>query len=167
MSVVVEPMRVTDAPRCAELERLLFPTDDPWTAEAFRAELAAPHTRYVLVRDHGGTAIGYAGVALLGLPGASGEAEVHTIGVDPTHHRGGIGSALLAALLEIADAHGPTVFLDVRTDNEAALALYRREGFVVVGIRRRYYHPSGADAFTMVRRRTTMPSTTPGEERGL
>jgi ribosomal-protein-alanine N-acetyltransferase len=40
----------------------------------------------------------------------------------------------------------------VRTDNEAALELYRAAGFERLGIRRNYYRPSGADAYTMRRR---------------
>ncbi|EUA07381.1 putative ribosomal-protein-alanine acetyltransferase, RimI [Mycobacterium xenopi 4042] len=44
-----------------------------------------------------------------------------------------------------------TVYLEVRTDNAAAIALYRSAGFVNVGLRRRYYRVSGADAYTMRR----------------
>jgi ribosomal-protein-alanine N-acetyltransferase len=43
------------------------------------------------------------------------------------------------------------VVLDVRTDNAPAIALYESEGFVILGVRRRYYQPSGADAHTMAR----------------
>jgi [ribosomal protein S18]-alanine N-acetyltransferase len=43
------------------------------------------------------------------------------------------------------------VFLEVRTDNDAARTLYETEGFLVVGLRRNYYRPSGADAYTMRR----------------
>jgi ribosomal-protein-alanine N-acetyltransferase len=69
--------------------------------------------------------------------------------VDPAHHRRGVGRALLRAILD--RARGATVFLEVRTDNESAINLYRSEGFEVIGTRRRYYRPSGADAFTMRR----------------
>ena len=41
------------------------------------------------------------------------------------------------------------MLLEVRTDNVKALALYDSEGFVRLGTRRRYYQPSGADAYTM------------------
>jgi ribosomal-protein-alanine N-acetyltransferase len=39
----------------------------------------------------------------------------------------------------------------VRTDNTPAIALYESEGFTRIGLRRRYYQPSGADAYTMLR----------------
>ena len=43
------------------------------------------------------------------------------------------------------------MLLEVRTDNAAAIALYVSEGFTRLGVRRRYYQPSGADAYTMAR----------------
>ncbi len=43
------------------------------------------------------------------------------------------------------------VYLEVRTDNEAAIALYKASGFDNVGVRKRYYRVSGADAYTMRR----------------
>ena len=43
------------------------------------------------------------------------------------------------------------VHLEVRTDNATAIALYRSVGFTEVGLRRRYYRISGADAYTMRR----------------
>ncbi len=95
--------------------------------------------------------VGYAGLGVRRRRRRSAEAEIHTIGVDPAHQRRGIGRALLRGLLAVADAAGATVFLEVRTDNEAARALYEAEGFTVVGLRRRYYRPSGADAYTMRR----------------
>ncbi|GEL16233.1 ribosomal protein S18-alanine N-acetyltransferase [Pseudonocardia asaccharolytica] len=145
----IGPLYRADAERCAELERVLFPGDDPWSAQAFRAEVAAGH-HYVAARDGDRRLIGYAGLAFVAaLPHA--EAEIHTIGVDPAHRRRGVGRALLRALLGPADAVGATVFLEVRTDNEAARALYEAEGFTVVGLRKRYYRPSGADAHTMRR----------------
>ena len=52
----------------------------------------------------------------------------------------------------ISAAGGRRILLEVRTDNEPAIALYESEGFGRLGLRRRYYQPSGADAFTMARR---------------
>ncbi|WP_028479294.1 ribosomal protein S18-alanine N-acetyltransferase [Nocardia sp. CNY236] len=150
MAFRIEPMAAADVARCVELEQLLFPEDDPWAAVAFHSELAGPHNRYITARDDQGRTLGYAGIALLG-DRAHPEAEVHTIGVDPSCHRAGIGTLLLEALLVEADRRGGPVFLEVRTDNEPAIALYTKHGFHIIGLRKNYYHPSGADAYTMRR----------------
>jgi len=159
-------MAPEDAPRCAELEQLLFPGEVPWSAEAFLTELRQPHNHYVTARaersvtaraersvgarEGDDAVLGYAGIARLGRA-SDPENEVHTIGVDPAQQRHGIGRLLLDELLRVADTHGGDTWLEVRTDNEAAQALYRRAGFVVVGTRPRYYQPSGADAYSMRR----------------
>jgi ribosomal-protein-alanine N-acetyltransferase len=136
-----------DAARCADLEAQLFPGDDPWPARAFLAELAAPHNHYVAARADG-LLVGYGGIARLGRK-APFEFEIHTIGVDSAYQGRGIGRRMLDMLLEVAD--GGVVFLEVRTDNEPAIALYESVGFTRVGLRKRYYRVSGADAYTMRR----------------
>lgn len=141
MSVLIGPMSAADVQRCAELEHVLF-DGDPWSPAAFLEALAAGHL-YLSARE-GDSLIGYVGLARTGS-----EAEIHTLAVDPAYQRRGIGRALLRAVLD--HAVGATVFLEVRTDNESAIQLYRSEGFDVIGIRHGYYRPSGADAFTMRR----------------
>jgi ribosomal-protein-alanine N-acetyltransferase len=136
-----------DADRCAQLEAQLFDGDDPWPAVAFERELASTRNHYMGARS-AGTLVGYAGISRLGrIPPF--EYEVHTIGVDPSYQGQGIGRRLLNELLDFAS--GGVVFLEVRTDNEAALGLYRSVGFEQIGLRRRYYRVSGADAYTMRR----------------
>jgi ribosomal protein S18 acetylase RimI-like enzyme len=41
------------------------------------------------------------------------------------------------------------VFLEVRADNEGALALYESEGFELIDRRVGYYQPDGVDALVM------------------
>jgi ribosomal-protein-alanine N-acetyltransferase len=69
--------------------------------------------------------------------------------VDLAYQGHGIGRRMMTELLQYAS--GGTVFLEVRTDNQAAVRLYESLGFVNVGLRRRYYRASGADAYTMRR----------------
>jgi len=145
--VTVGALTPADAERCAELEAQLFPGDDPWPAVAFNRELAGKHNHYLGARITG-MLVGYAGISRLGRTPPF-EYEVHTIGVDPAYQGRGIGRRLLDELLVFAD--GGVVYLEVRTDNEAALALYRSTGFERIGLRRRYYRVSGADAYTMRR----------------
>ncbi|MDH6197000.1 ribosomal-protein-alanine N-acetyltransferase [Mycobacterium frederiksbergense] len=144
---VFDALTRADAPRCAELEAQLFAGDDPWPARAFLAELDAKHNHYVAARSEG-RLVGYAGIARLGRVYPY-EYEIHTIGVDPDFHGQGIGRRLLDNLLDFAS--GGTVFLEVRTDNEPAIKLYESVGFVNIGLRKRYYRASGADAYTMQR----------------
>ena len=147
MSITYGALTKDDAARCADLEAQLFPGDDPWPARAFLAELSAPHNHYVAARADG-VLVGYGGIARLGRK-APYEYEIHTIGVDRGYQGRGIGRRMLESLLEVAD--DGVVFLEVRTDNEPAIALYRSVGFARVGLRKRYYRLSGADAYTMRR----------------
>jgi ribosomal-protein-alanine N-acetyltransferase len=147
MTAVLGPLNRTDAARCAELESQLFDGDDPWPARVFMAELEAKHNHYVAARADD-KLVGYGGISRLGRKKPY-EYEIHTIGVDAAYQGQGIGRQLLTALLEYAD--GGTIFLEVRTDNDAAISLYESVEFVRVGMRRRYYRASGADAYTMRR----------------
>jgi len=147
MTAELTALTRADATRCAELEKQLFGGDDPWPARAFEAELAAKHNHYVAARTDG-VLVGYAGISRLGRKRPY-EYEIHTIGVDPAYQGQGIGRRMLATLLEYAS--GGTVFLEVRTDNQPAIKLYESEGFAIVGLRKRYYRASGADAYTMRR----------------
>lgn len=71
---------------------------------------------------------------------AANEAEILTIAVAPAYRRRGVARDLLIK-------HGHTLgllrvsalFLEVAQDNEAALVLYRRQGFAEVGRRPGYY----------------------------
>jgi [ribosomal protein S18]-alanine N-acetyltransferase len=156
VSVVYGKLTPSDAARCAELESQLFSGDDPWPERAFLAELRAKHIHYVAARTRiespaepaDDKLIGYAGIARLGRMRPY-EYEIHTIGVDPAYQGQGIGTRLVSELLERAS--DSVVFLEVRTDNVPAIKLYESFGFVNVGLRRRYYRASGADAYTMRR----------------
>jgi ribosomal-protein-alanine N-acetyltransferase len=139
----IEPMRWWDIASVADLERRLFPAEGPWSPAMFWSELAAGHY-YRVWRANDSAVLGYAGLAR-----GPDVADVHTIAVAPGARGRGIGRALLGDLLDAAGVRA--VMLEVRCDNEAAIALYASEGFTRVGVRRRYYQPSGADAYTMAR----------------
>lgn len=134
-----------DLPAVMALERILFP-EDAWSEALMRGEITRqPERRSYLVGVVGTQVVAYAGLAVAG-----GEGDVQTIAVAPEYQGRGVGTALLAALLEEAAARGcREVFLDVRADNDRARALYERFGFEAVGRRAGYYQPSGTDAVVM------------------
>lgn len=142
----LRPMRWWDIEPVLSIEADLF-SDDAWSAGLFWSELAQHDTRSYLVVADDNAIVGYAGMALIG-----DEAYIQTIGVVRDRWGTGLGSVLLGTMVATAEKLGVyTVALEVRADNERAHRLYQRFGFNVVGIRRGYYQPSGADALVMVR----------------
>lgn len=66
--------------------------------------------------------------------------ELTDLGTAPAHRRCGVASALLEALIESARSLGlRQIFLEVRTSNAGARALYDNLGFHLVGERKNYY----------------------------
>lgn len=153
-----------DAAATAAIEADVFAGETPWPRDVFAVQFAHPYTFYVGAFEDGdgadgggddeesedGELVGYAGLAKLGPP-EDPEFEVHTIAVARGHQRRGIGRVLMDQLVNAADMHDGQMFLEVRTDNTAALALYESYGFTEIGVRKGYYQPTGADAYTMMR----------------
>jgi [ribosomal protein S18]-alanine N-acetyltransferase len=70
----------------------------------------------------------------------AGEMEILTVGVATAARRRGVARALIAAALPVARELGAAqVFLEVAVDNDGAIALYERLGFVRSGLRKSYY----------------------------
>ncbi|HZK04391.1 MAG TPA: ribosomal protein S18-alanine N-acetyltransferase [Actinomycetaceae bacterium] len=138
----LRPLTPADIPRVLELERKLFAPDN-WSEGIYRQELTHPDRVYRAIED-GGVLIAWGGVF------CAPTAEILTLGVSPEHRRRGHASRILRELLRCAAACGAReVFLEVRADDAGAQALYLKYGFEPVGVRRRYYPMSGADALVM------------------
>jgi ribosomal-protein-alanine N-acetyltransferase len=148
VTVALRDMTVADLPAVMVLEEELF-APDTWTEWMYRDELSQRDTRHYLVAVDGAELLGYAG--LIAYPD---EAHIATIGVTGARQHEGIGALLLDALLAEADTRSRVVLLEVRADDEATQAFYRRRGFVAIGRRRNYYPLSGEDAVVMQRERT-------------
>jgi [ribosomal protein S18]-alanine N-acetyltransferase len=145
VTATVRPMTREDLDAVMRLEEELF-APDTWTRAMYSEELGMRDTRHYLVAVDGDEVVGYAG--LIAYPE---EAHVATIGVATARQGEGIGRTLLDALLAEADRRCPVVLLEVRADDEATQAFYRRRGFVPIGRRPHYYPLSGADAVVMRR----------------
>jgi ribosomal-protein-alanine N-acetyltransferase len=146
----IRRMRWWDITAAVEIEQRAFP-DDAWSAETFWSELAERTTRRYVVAEAGGRLVGYAGIAVVGA-----EADLQTIAVADAARGAGLGRRLLAEVTAAAAAAGVRrMFLEVRADNPAAIALYRSAGWQETGRRRGYYRRSdagGVDALVMTRR---------------
>ncbi|MEW6566763.1 MAG: ribosomal protein S18-alanine N-acetyltransferase [Chloroflexota bacterium] len=145
--VVIRPMTLDDLPDVLQIDRLSFPL--PWPERSYRFELTENPSSTLLVAtrlEDGQTRIaGYIGFWLI-----IDEAHISTLAVHPRFRRLGIGSDLLDAALDRAARQGADVVtLEVRVSNQAAVNLYHRFGFKVVGRREKYYRDNDEDALLM------------------
>lgn len=144
LDVQIVAMRRRHIPSVLRIESKVYPR--PWSAGLFLSELAQRSSRAYFVARHKGKVVGYAGLMILG-----DEGHVTNIAVDPDQHRGRVGTRLMLTLIDEARARSArSVTLEVRRNNHAAQAMYRRFGFETVGLRRGYYVETGEDAFIML-----------------
>ena len=131
MTPILFDAKNNDAGLLAMLHQSSF--KEPWSSAAICALLAGPGvfawfttSGFVLARVAGG------------------EAEILTLAVTPLARGQGLGRALLkAAAAHAAQLDATRIFLEVGTDNPAALALYAGLGFEQVGQRKGYYNHGG------------------------
>ena len=126
----------------AKLEREIF--SDSWSEDAIRSLLLSEFSfSFVALRDT--EIVGY----FLGsciVP----EGEIFRIAVAEDYRRRGIGYRLLSEISRRATDDGrECLFLEVRSQNEGARALYRTLGFTEDSVRRAYYKNPTDDAILM------------------
>ena len=108
--------------------------------------LALPHARLLCARDPGdGKFLGF-----LCAWHVADEFELLDLATEPSQRRRGVASALLGELTKMAQSvAGSAVFLEVRSSNQAARALYEKHGFRVVHERKSYYRDPVENAVCM------------------
>ena len=81
--------------------------------------------------------------------------RVYSLAVDPACRGQGLGGRLIRALVAAAPRRLTTVSLEVRTDNDGAITLYSRLGFLNAVVLPRYY-PDGGDGLRLSATRETV-----------
>jgi ribosomal-protein-alanine N-acetyltransferase len=127
----IEAMREDDLDGVMEIENSVY--EFPWTAGNFRDSIRSGyHCRLALHHD---VLLGYFVVMI-----AAGEAHLLNLSVAAAMQGRGHGYELLQEVVELARAEqAGSLFLEVRPTNAAARALYARNGFRQIGMRRQYY----------------------------
>jgi [ribosomal protein S18]-alanine N-acetyltransferase len=145
MNDQLEIRRLTyaDLPQVIAVERRAFPT--PWSLAMFVLELSKP-SGICLAATVGDRIVGY-------LICSRYDTVWHlmNVAVDTRLLRQGIATSLIERLFELADGPNEQYTLEVRTSNDAAIALYEGFGFQGAGRRRGYYHDNREDALIMWR----------------
>jgi len=132
---MIRPAAVADIDALAALEQRCFQSDR-LSKRRFRYMLTKANAA-LLVDATGGALRGY--VLVLFHAGTS-LARMYSIAVAPEHRGAGLGEALLGAGERAALEHGCVEMrLEVRSDNEASIRLYRRLGYRQFGRYADYY----------------------------
>ena len=120
---------ILSAHEMAGIHEQAFADERPWTSEEFENLISQSNTRSLSVAQ----------CFVLGRF-VLGELEILTFACAPLDRRQGHASALLLKFLEMASKEGGhSAFLEVASDNLAAIALYNKFAFEQVGCRTDYY----------------------------
>ncbi len=140
--ITIDEMQSGDWRDFARIDRECFAL--PWSEKSFEDEYKNDIAVYFSARDDG-ECIGYAGFW-----NVSGEGDITNIAVREKYRRKGIGGELLRAVINKSVSLGLSIItLEVRVSNTAALALYKKYGFEIIGKRKNYYSDNNEDAYIM------------------
>ena len=140
---IIRPMLPSDLEVIMEIERVSFST--PWSLESFKAELKDNEYARYLCLELDGQVIGYMGLWFI-----LDEGHITNIAIAPNYQGQHWGEFLMRSVMEKMAGQGmERMTLEVRVSNSLAQSLYKRLGFVSVGVRKRYYADNGEDAMIM------------------
>lgn len=128
----------------AEIEKQSFP--DPWSEAAFESSLCS-QAEIILAAIEDGKMAGYIIGNCDGYQG-----YIENFAVSPHMRRRGIGDRLLEAFICALPDTAEEIALEVRETNSAAIAIYEKNGFETVGIRKNFYSDPKENGIVMIRR---------------
>jgi ribosomal-protein-alanine N-acetyltransferase len=138
-------METRDLVSVLEIERQSFP--NPWHESTFLGEIQHRPISFPMVIMHNtlNRVIGYIIFWVIGE-----EAQINNIAIHPDFRRMGIGEHVLKHMIgQVSSSGVKLITLEVRPSNAAALTLYRKIGFKMIGIRKGYYTNPPEDAFVL------------------
>ena len=138
-------MKDSDLPAVRDIEDLSF--SNPWSDATFRGELQNKGISFplVIVHQDNGCVAGY-----IIYWHVRDEVQINNVAVHPDLRRKGICEAALKLVLKEVRGKGAVfVSLEVRASNTAAIRLYEKLEFKVLGTRKGYYTNPVEDAYVM------------------
>ena len=144
MSIIYRRMTLDDVPQVHEIELNTFHT--PWSYQSFVDEMTTNKCARYIAAEEDGKILGYAGAWLI-----FEEGHITNIAVEQSQRGRGIGAGVTRALMQYAANMGVQYMtLEVRKSNTVAQSLYKKMGFIELGVRKRYYEDNGEDAYLYV-----------------
>lgn len=146
LKLLIRWMHYQDIPPVYAIECQVFPS--PWSAENFIYDLDNRDSNISFVGLIEGQVVTYS-ISYI----AHDEFHISNLAVTPNFRRLKIGETMLQITLQIGMETGCRLaHLEVRRSNVAAVALYQKYGFQVVGIRKNYYQNEREDALLMTKK---------------
>lgn len=131
-----------DIPAVASIEREEFSI--PFKENDF-FELYESEISNVLVAKAGSTVVGYVSFTVI-----LDECQIINFATKNQFKRQGVGKTVMEALISHCEKLGvKKYFLEVRVSNEGAISLYKKYGFVPVGISKNHFSAPREDAVLM------------------
>lgn len=143
--IQIRKMTLEDLDELMEIEEKSFSI--PWSREAFKEELLYNNCAIYHIAEFDDKIVGYIGTWTV-----VDEMHITSIAVEPDYRNLGIGTALLEAVIKIANRMNiKNIYLEVRESNLTAQRLYKKFAFEVVGKRKQYYLDNQEDALLMTK----------------
>lgn len=140
MEIKIERLASHHLDGLCEIENTCF--SEPWSRNSLVALFECDYAVYFVATDENGKVCGYCGMYTSFEVGA-----INNVGVLPEYRRNGIAAKLLSELVSYSKKNGiSTITLEVRSSNTNAIALYKKQGFSLVGTRKNYYKKPTEDA---------------------
>lgn len=140
----IRSMTRTDAREMARIEKQIF--SRPWREQDFLDSYALSDTIYLVAEDENNVIVGYCGCYQ-----SFEEGNISNVAVSPERRRCHIADSLIECMFGKGKERGISVFtLEVRVSNEPAIQLYKKHGFEVAGVRKRFYAEPVEDAMIML-----------------
>lgn len=143
MDFVVRKMREEDITQVAKIEAMTF--TEPWSEQSFLSELKNPQAT-ILVAEANGEIAGFADMREI-----CRECYINNIAILPQYRKMGMGTALMVGLQNACTENAEFITLEVRESNNVAISLYKKLGYVQVGVRRDFYREPTENASLMTK----------------
>ncbi len=140
MKIEITEMTLNDCREVWEIENACF--SDPWSEKLFTEQIGNPNAKILIAKSNDKI------VGFINLWFVAGELTINNIAVLQQFRHLGIGEMLLRKGIG-AFPNVECVLLEVRASNLAAQKLYKKLGFVQVGLRKNYYKSPIEDAWLM------------------
>lgn len=142
MDFCIKEIQKNDAPRVAEIEKECFST--PFSESDILGYLESPIWHF-LGAYNGTKLLGYISFTVI-----IDECQIVNVAVSVDSRKMGIGNLLVLGMLDYTKALGVNkAYLEVRESNIGAISLYKKHGFLPVGVSKNHYSQPTENAILM------------------